>query len=162
MDKTRKIPITIDDYIKTFPADVQQILETLRKVIREAAPEAEEAISYQIPTFRLNGNLVHFAGYKKHIGFYPTSSGIEAFKEELSAYEGAKGSVKFPIEKPLPLDLVRKIVAFRCERKPGEEVRKIIASDKIRTDNHLFMCNKKPPTHSAGGFSLWAILELNQ
>jgi uncharacterized protein YdhG (YjbR/CyaY superfamily) len=104
---------TIDEYIKTYPEEVQSILEKMRQVIREAAPEAEEAISYQIPTFKLNGNLVHFAAYKNHIGFYPTSSGIEAFKKELSLYKGAKGSVQFPIDKPIPYDLVKKIVIFR-------------------------------------------------
>ncbi len=89
---------TIDDYIKTFPNDVQNILEKIRQTIKKAAPEAVEAISYQMPTFKLNGkNLVHFAAFKNHIGFYPTSSGIEAFKKELSPYKGAKGSVQFPI-----------------------------------------------------------------
>lgn len=89
---------TIDEYIKTFPEDVQSILENMRQAIRRAAPEAVEAISYQMPTFKLNGNLVHFAAFKNHIGFYPTHSGIEAFKKELSPYKGAKGSVQFPID----------------------------------------------------------------
>lgn len=104
---------SIDEYIATFPADVQKILEELRATIRAAAPAAEEKISYQLPTFALNGNLVHFAAWKTHIGFYPTPSGMEAFKDELAKYEGAKGSVKFPIEKPLPLKLISKIVKFR-------------------------------------------------
>ena len=108
-----KIPQNIDDYIKMFPKDIQIKLETLRRTIQQAAPEAVETISYQIPTFRLNGNLVHFTAFKKHIGFYPTPSGIEAFAEELSNYKRAKGSVKFPIDKQLPLDLIRKIVEFR-------------------------------------------------
>jgi len=106
---------TIDEYIKTFPEHVQIILEKMRVTIREAAPEAKEAISYQMPTFRLNGNLVHFAAYKNHIGFYPAPSGIEAFKKELSPYKGAKGSVQFPIDKPVPYDLVKKIVLFRVQ-----------------------------------------------
>jgi uncharacterized protein YdhG (YjbR/CyaY superfamily) len=106
---------TIDGYIKTFPEDIQSILEKMRQTIRKAAPEAVEAISYQIPTFKLNGNLVHFAAFKKHIGFYPTSSGIEAFKKELSPYKGARGSVQFPIDKPIPYDLVKKIVIFRVK-----------------------------------------------
>jgi uncharacterized protein YdhG (YjbR/CyaY superfamily) len=106
---------TIDEYIKTFPEHVQNILKKMRATIREAAPDAEEAISYQIPTFRLNGNLVHFAAYKNHIGFYPAPSGIEAFKKELSPYKGAKGSVQFPIDKPVPYDLVKKIVLFRVK-----------------------------------------------
>ena len=104
---------SIDEYIATFPEETQKILEELRATIKAAAPDAEEKISYQIPTFALKGNLVHFAAWKKHIGFYPTSSGTQAFEHELSIYESAKGSVKFPIEKPLPLDLISKIVKFR-------------------------------------------------
>jgi len=106
---------TIDEYIRTFPEEVQNILKKMRKTIQEAAPEGKEAISYQIPTFTLNGNLVHFAAYKNHIGFYPTPSGIEAFKEELSQYKSAKGSVQFPIDKPVPYNLVKKIVLFRVK-----------------------------------------------
>jgi uncharacterized protein YdhG (YjbR/CyaY superfamily) len=104
---------TIDEYIKTFPEDIQNILEKMRQTIRKAAPEAVEAISYKIPTFKLNGNLVHFAAFKKHIGFYPTSSGIRAFKKQLSPYKGGRGSVQFPIDKPIPYDLVKKITIFR-------------------------------------------------
>jgi uncharacterized protein YdhG (YjbR/CyaY superfamily) len=104
---------TIDGYVETFPKDIQSILEKMRQTIRRAAPEAVEAISYQIPTFKLNGNLVHFAAFKKHIGFYPTSSGIQAFKKQLSPYKGAKGSVQFPLDKPIPYGLVKKIVIFR-------------------------------------------------
>ena len=106
---------TIDDYIAGFPTKVQELLEKLRMTIRKAAPEAEETINYGIPTFALKGNLVHFAAFKNHIGFYPAPSGIEAFKKELSVYEGAKGSVQFPIEKTLPLSLVSKIVKFRVK-----------------------------------------------
>jgi uncharacterized protein YdhG (YjbR/CyaY superfamily) len=106
---------TIDEYIKTFPKDVQGILEKMRQTIRKSAPEATEAISYQMPTFKLNGNLVHFAAFKNHIGFYPTPSGIEAFKKELSGYKWAKGSVQFPIDKAFPFDLVEKIVKFRVK-----------------------------------------------
>ena len=106
---------TIDEYIKTFPEDIQSILEKMRRTVRKAAPEAVEAISYQIPTFKLNGNLVHFSAFKKHIGFYPTSSGIRAFKKELSPYKGAKGSIQFPINKPIPFDLVKKITIFRVK-----------------------------------------------
>jgi uncharacterized protein YdhG (YjbR/CyaY superfamily) len=106
---------TIDEYIKTFPPEIQSILEKMRLTIRKAAPEATEAISYRMPTFKLNGNLVHFAAYKQHIGFYPTPSGIEAFKTELSPYEGARGSVRFPLDKPIPFDLVARIVIFRVK-----------------------------------------------
>ena len=106
---------TIDEYIAGFPEHVRDILEKLRRVIREAAPRAEEAMRYGIPTFRLNGNLVHFAAFRHHIGFYPTPSAIEAFKEELSSYKQAKGSVQFPIDAPIPYDLVRKIVQYRVE-----------------------------------------------
>jgi uncharacterized protein YdhG (YjbR/CyaY superfamily) len=104
---------SIDEYINTFPKEIQEILESLRKVIKKAAPMAEETISYRIPTFKFNGNLVHFAAFKNHIGFYPTPSGIEIFKKELSAYETSKGTIKFPIDQPIPFDLVKKIVEFR-------------------------------------------------
>jgi uncharacterized protein YdhG (YjbR/CyaY superfamily) len=106
---------TMDEYIGAFPKNVQDILQKLRGVIRESAPQAEEAISYGIPTFKLNGNLVHFAAYKNHIGFYPTSSAIMAFKKKLSPYKQSKGTVQFPIDKPIPLDLVKKIVRFRVK-----------------------------------------------
>jgi uncharacterized protein YdhG (YjbR/CyaY superfamily) len=105
--------ISIDEYIATFPKEIRKILEELRATINASAPDAEEKISYQMPTFALKGNLVHFAAYKKHIGFYPTPNGIQAFKHELSVYEGAKGSIKFPIDKPLPLELISKIVKYR-------------------------------------------------
>ena len=104
---------SIDEYIALFPKDIQKKLEELRATIKAAAPDAKEKIRYQMPTFDLYGNLVHFAAHKNHIGFYPTPSGIDAFKNELSVYEGAKGSVQFPLDKPLPLKLIRKIVKFR-------------------------------------------------
>jgi len=105
-----------DEYIETFPKDVQNILEKMRQTIKKAAPEAVEAISYQMPTFKLNGkNLMHFAAFKNHIGFYPIPSGIEAFKEELSLYKQGKGSVQFPMDKPIPYDLVKKIVDYRAK-----------------------------------------------
>ena len=107
-------PQTIDEYIARFPKEIQELLETIRITIREAAPDAEETISYQMPTFKLKGNLVHFAAYQNHIGFYPTPSGIDKFRDELSAYKGAKGSVQFPIDQPLPLELISKIVKFRA------------------------------------------------
>jgi len=113
MDENNITSDSIDEYIIKFPPEIQEILIRLRKVIKESAPDAEEKISYQMPTFLLNGNMVYFAAYKKHIGFYPTSSGIDAFKHELSQYKGAKGSVQFPIEKPLPYELISKIVKFR-------------------------------------------------
>lgn len=105
----------IDEYIASFPADVRKKLEEMRATIKKAAPEAEETISYAIPTFKLKGNLVHFAAFKNHIGFYPAPKGIEAFKKELSAYEGGKGTVQFPLDKPLPLALISKIVKFRVK-----------------------------------------------
>lgn len=108
-------PKDIEEYIARFPEDIQEILEKLRMTIREAAPEAEERISYQMPTFALKGNLVHFAAHKSHIGFYPTPSGIEEFEKELSPYVGGKGSVKFPLDQPIPYDLISKIVRFRVK-----------------------------------------------
>lgn len=113
MNKTP--PQNIDEYIALFPKDVQEILEKIRITIKKAAPTAQETINYQMPTFTLHGNLVHFAAYKNHIGFYPTPSGIENFKKELSVYEGAKGSVKFPLDKPIPYTLIGKIVKFRVK-----------------------------------------------
>lgn len=104
---------SIDEYIALFPKSVQKKLELIRATIRKAAPEARETISYAIPTFTLNGNLVHFGAFKNHIGFYPASSGIEAFKNELSVYKGARGSVQFPIDEKLPIALISKIVKFR-------------------------------------------------
>ena len=106
---------TIDEYIAQFTEDIQEILQQIRSVIKEAAPDATEKISYQMPTFFLKGNLVHFAAFKTHIGFYPVPSGVEKFKEELSQYKGGKGSVQFPLDKPMPLDLIRRIVLFRVE-----------------------------------------------
>lgn len=108
-------PTTIDGYIAGFPKEVQVILQKIRKTIQDAAPEATEAISYQMPTFKLHGNLVHFAGYAHHIGFYPVPSGIEKFKAELSVYKQGKGSVQFPLDQPIPYDLIRRIVEFRVE-----------------------------------------------
>lgn len=108
-------PKDIDDYIQSFPPDVQALLQEVRKTIKEAAPGAEEAISYAIPTFKLHGHLVHFAAFKNHIGFYATPTGHSAFKDELSAYKEGKGSVQFPLNEPLPLKLIARIVKFRAE-----------------------------------------------
>lgn len=105
----------IDTYINSFPEDIQHKLQQMRTTIKEAAPQATEKISYQMPTFFLNGNLVHFAAFKNHIGFYPIPSGIEAFKQELSPYKSSKGGVQFPFDQELPLDLVTRIVKFRIE-----------------------------------------------
>ncbi len=105
----------IDGYIRNFPPQIREILENLRNIIHENAPGAVEVIRYGIPTFELNGNLVHFAAFEHHIGFYPTPSGIEAFEKELTPYSHAKGSVRFPLDQPIPYDLVKRIVQFRVE-----------------------------------------------
>jgi uncharacterized protein YdhG (YjbR/CyaY superfamily) len=115
MKANQAAPQTIDDYIAGFPGDVQAILQRIRQTIRQAAPDAQEKISYQMPAFTLKGNLVYFGAFKNHIGFYPIPSGVEAFKEELSAYEQGKGSVQFPLDKPIPYDLISRIVKFRVE-----------------------------------------------
>jgi uncharacterized protein YdhG (YjbR/CyaY superfamily) len=115
MANKRTTAKNIDAYIAGFPKDVQEVLERIRATIREAAPEAKETINYQIPTFTLYGNLVHFAAFEKHIGFYPTPTGIEQFKQELSVYKGAKGSVQFPLDEPIPYDLISRIVKFRVK-----------------------------------------------
>lgn len=115
---------TIDEYIAQFPKEVQVLLEKMRTIIHKAAPKAEEAMAYGIPTFKLNGNLVHFGGYKSHIGFYPAPSGIEAFKKELAKYEGSKGTIRFPLDKPLPATLITQVVKFRVAKNLKKEKKK--------------------------------------
>lgn len=122
MWEKRKQFKTIDEYIASFPKNVQDILEGLRQLIKESAPEAEESINYGIPTFKLNGkNLLHFAAFKNHIGFYPTPSAVEVFKKDLYKYKQAKGSIQFPIDKPVPLEIVKKIVKFRAKEVKVEQ-----------------------------------------
>jgi uncharacterized protein YdhG (YjbR/CyaY superfamily) len=111
----RKVPKDIDEYLERHSSDDQRLLRQIRATIHKAAPEATEKISYGIPTFYLNGNLVHFAAFANHIGFYPTSSGIAAFKKQLAPFKSSKGAVQFPKEKPLPCMLVTKIVKFRVK-----------------------------------------------
>ena len=113
MAMSRKTPKSFDDYVDRFPKEVRQRLQKMRLTVKKAAPKAKEKISYGIPSFTLNGMLVWFAAFKNHIGFYPRTSAIAAFKKELSAYKGAKGSVQFPIGQPLPLSLISRIVRFR-------------------------------------------------
>lgn len=114
MESNKAVCNNIDEYISQFPTEIQDILQKIRKIVRDTVPEATEKISYQMPTFYLNGNLVHFAAFSKHIGFYPVPSGIEEFKEELSPYKSGKGSVQFPLNQPIPYDLIRRIVEFRA------------------------------------------------
>ncbi|HMV48401.1 MAG TPA: DUF1801 domain-containing protein [Blastocatellia bacterium] len=116
MKADQPAPNTVDDYIAGFPTDVQAMLEKIRATVRKAAPKAEETISYMMPAFKLHGALVYFAAYKNHIGFYPGPGGIDAFKEELSAYELSKGTIRFPLDKPVPLTLIGKIVKFRVQQ----------------------------------------------
>jgi len=111
---------TIDAYIAAFPAAVQKILTRIRRIVQQAAPEAEERIAYRIPTFVLGKNLVHFAAFEKHVGFYPTPSAMEHFREELAGYKTAKGSVQFPLTEPIPYDLIKTIVAFRVKEARGQ------------------------------------------
>lgn len=111
---------TIDEYMLQFPIEIQTILTELRAFITKLVPEATQKISYQMPTFYLYGNLVHFAAHKNHIGFYPAPSAIEAFQEELSKYKWAKGSVQFPLKEPMPYDLIKKMVLFRVEENTNK------------------------------------------
>jgi uncharacterized protein YdhG (YjbR/CyaY superfamily) len=111
-----KPPKDIDEYIAGFPKDVQKTLSKIRSTIKKAAPKAEEAISYQIPTFRLNGNLIHFAAYKNHIGLYPAPRAVEKFKKDLARYGAGKGTLRFPLDEPIPYDLITKIVEFRAKQ----------------------------------------------
>jgi uncharacterized protein YdhG (YjbR/CyaY superfamily) len=126
MEETKVTPQSIDGYIAQFTPEIQEKLVMLRKVIKEAAPEATEKISWGMPTFVLHGNLVHFAAFKNHIGLYPSPSGIDNFKDELSEYKGAKGSIQFPFKKPMPYELIDKIVKFRV----AENIQ--IAEDKMK------------------------------
>lgn len=113
---------TVDDYIKSFPPDTQNLLESIRQTIRKAAPEAKESISYHMPAFKLNGKiLIYFAAFEHHIGFYPLPSGTELFERELSPYKTGKGSIQFPLDKPVPYDLVEKIVLFRAKENLGKK-----------------------------------------
>jgi len=121
MASTKPKTSSIDKYISQFPKEIQRVLEKLRQTIKKSAPKSEETMSYGIPTFDMNGkHLVHFAAFKKHIGFYPTPSGISKFQKEMSDYETAKGSVKFPLDKPIPFDLVKEIVKFRVEENKSK------------------------------------------
>ena len=124
MDSQKRAFNSIDEYIATFPADIRATLQTLRAAIRAAAPDAEERISYQMPTFAQEGNLIHFAALKDHIGFYPTSSGIAAFQDELARFKSSKGAVRFPTGEPLPLDLIARIVRFRVTENLERAARK--------------------------------------
>jgi uncharacterized protein YdhG (YjbR/CyaY superfamily) len=126
MQTDKAAPKDIDEYIAGFPEDVHAILEKIRTTIRRAVPDAEEAIKYQMPTFTLKGNLVHFAAWKNHIGLYPAPTGIEKFKDRLSAYPQAKGSVQFPLDRPIPYDLIGEIAKFRAE----ENLRKAASKGK--------------------------------
>jgi len=128
MDRHKAKVASIDDYIAACPEDVRKPLERLRAAIRAAAPGAGEKISYGIPTFTLNGNLVHFAAFTKHISFFPTSSGVRAFKRELAAYSLATGTVRFPLGRPVPLGLIRRIVRFRV----AENLKRAEAKSKAR------------------------------
>ncbi|MFO1478311.1 MAG: DUF1801 domain-containing protein [Verrucomicrobiota bacterium] len=129
--------MTIDSYIASCPREVQARLRKIRAVIRRAAPGAEETIKYRIPTFVLNGNLVHFACFKKHIGFYPTSSGIREFRRDLAGYKHAAGSVQFPLDQPVPFDLIRKIVRFR------------VKENRERTRSRRSRRTKSPPSRKS-------------
>lgn len=121
MKPKRTAPKDIDDYIAGFPEDVQKILKKVRTTIRQTAPDAEETISYQIPTFKLNGAyLIYFAGFKNHISLYPAPRGAEEFKKELSAYEGGKGTVQFPLDQPIPYDLIKRIVKFKVKENQAK------------------------------------------
>ena len=124
MEPGKKAPKTIDEYIGDFPKDVQRILRKLRSAVKKAAPQAKETISYRIPTFTLRGYLVHFAAYEHHIGFYPTSSPMKAFMRELSPYKVSRGTIQFPLDRPLPRTLVSRIVKFRVKENLARHKRK--------------------------------------
>lgn len=124
MDPNNQEVQTIDEYIDTFPEEVRKILRSIRQTIREAAPDAEETIKYRLATFTLHGNLVHFGAFKNHVGFYPTPTGTAAFRKELSPYKTAKGSIQFPLDQPMPLALIRRIVEFRVKENLERQKKK--------------------------------------
>lgn len=115
MEKTKHDFLTIDEYIDSFPEPVQKMLKKIRGIVKETAPDAEEKISYKMPAFFLNKNLIYFAGYTKHVGLYPGVNAINAFRDKLAKYKFAKGSIQFPLDEPLPVELIKKIVEFRIE-----------------------------------------------
>ncbi|HZZ98799.1 MAG TPA: DUF1801 domain-containing protein [Candidatus Saccharimonadia bacterium] len=119
--KNMKAYATIDTYVASYPPEAQKVLKKFREVVKKAAPTATEAISYGIPTYKLNGNLVHFGAFKNHLGFFPTPSGIAPFQKELSAYAGSKGTIQFPYDKPIPYGLVTKIVKLRVKQAQAEK-----------------------------------------
>ena len=121
MQTNSKVAGNIDEYIEQFPGNVQAILQKLRATIKKTAPSAEETISYQMPAFKYHGMLVYFAGYKNHIGFYPTSSPLKVFKNRLTSYKTSKGAIQFPIDKAIPLTLVKDIVKFRLKENLEKE-----------------------------------------
>jgi uncharacterized protein YdhG (YjbR/CyaY superfamily) len=121
MDQRKKPINTIDEYIAQFPGEIRDMLQQLRQTIHEEAPDAQEAISYRMPAFRLKGNLVYFAAFRDHISFFPTSSAIVAFRKELAGYKTSKGTVRFPLDQPIPFDLVRRMVRFRVQENLGKK-----------------------------------------
>lgn len=120
MKPNKTTPQNIDEYIADFPPKVQAILQKIRKTIRKVVPEAEEAIKYDIPTFTLNGNLIHFGAFKEHVGMYPAPRGVEEFETELAVYGGGKGTLRFPLDKSIPYDLIERIVKFRTAKNLGK------------------------------------------
>ena len=137
-----RVPEDIDEYIEAFPSNVQKILQKIRKTIQKAAPDAAEAISYAIPTFKLNGNLVHFAAYPNYIGLYPAPRGVQEFKEDMARYEGGKGTARFQLDQPIPYELIARIVTFRVgknmemaggKRRAAKKQTKKSAAAKKRT-----------------------------
>ena len=124
MDRSKKVPLTVNDYIAASESHVKKHLKQIREAITSVAPNAEEVISYQMPGYKQNGMVVFFAGYKNHIGFYPTGSGIEKFKNEFAKYKWSKGAVQFPLDKPLPVALIKKIVKFKLKENEEKAVLK--------------------------------------
>ena len=169
MRPNQTAPQNIDEYIAGFPPDVQAILQKIRTTIRKAAPKAEETIKYQMPTFTLNGNLVHFAAFQKHIGFYPTPTGTEKFQKDLSVYKGAKGSVQFPLDKPIPFGLISKIVKFRvkensarAEAKGKRSLQKTAQPSRRRKQNDDFSLLVAPARRALEREGITTLMQLSK
>ncbi|MDF2539161.1 MAG: hypothetical protein K0S76_2182 [Herbinix sp.] len=135
MEENKVTYQTIDEYIASYPQEIQDIMIKLRNVIKEAAPKAQEKISWQMPTFALYGNLVHFAGHKNHLGFYPAPNGIEAFWQELTEYKQSKGAIQFPYNKPIPYELIGRIVKFRVEENIKLNEEKLSNKSQVNKSN---------------------------
>ena len=169
MKPDRTVARNVAEYIAGFPPEVQEILQKIRLTIRKAAPEAEETMKYQMPTFMLKGNLVYFAAYKKHIGLYPVPAGTEKFQKELAVYKDAKSTVRFPLDQPMPIDLISKIVKLRvkenlakAEAKGKRSLQKTAQSSRRRKQNDDFSLLVAPARRALEREGITTLMQLSK